>query len=74
MKTPVPFTYALLVRSEEKSRGIMEVACFAVFILSAAFSIWQFAQQPVNIPAAGLTPPPTNIACVSGNCVDVIKG
>jgi hypothetical protein len=43
-------TYALLVRSEEKERGMFEDAAYLVFILSAVFSIWQMAQQPVELP------------------------
>jgi hypothetical protein len=43
-------TYALLVRSEEKERGMFEGAAFLVFILSAVFSIWSVAQQPVALP------------------------
>jgi len=43
-------TYALLVRSEEKERGMFEGAAYLVFILSAVFSIWQTVQQPVALP------------------------
>jgi hypothetical protein len=43
-------TYALLVRSKEKSRNIMETALFGLFGLSAVVSIWQFAQQPTSLP------------------------
>ena len=42
-------TYALLVRSEEKERNMFEGAVYLVFILSAVFSIWQVAQQPVTL-------------------------
>jgi uncharacterized membrane protein YqjE len=51
-------TYSLLVRSrsEDKNRSALEVVVFTLFILSAVFSIWQFAQQRVAVPAAGLTP------------------
>ena len=51
------FTYALLIRSEEKSRNIIEMAIYPILILGAVIAIWQFAQQPVNIPAAGLKRP-----------------
>jgi hypothetical protein len=44
-------TYALLVRSEEKGRGIMETAIYALLGLSAILSILQFAQQPDRLPA-----------------------
>ena len=49
-------TYALLVRSEEKGRGVLEILVYAVFILSVVFSIWQFAQTPVKLSAPGLEP------------------
>ena len=39
-------TYALLVRSEEKGRSIMETAVYALLGLSAILSILQFIQQP----------------------------
>jgi hypothetical protein len=56
METKFESTYALIVRSEEKSRTILETVVYVAFILSAVFSIWQFAQHPVTVPAAGLTP------------------
>jgi hypothetical protein len=43
-------TYALLVRSEEKERSMFEGAAYLVLILSAVFSIWQVAHQPVVLP------------------------
>ena len=43
-------TYAMLVQSEEKGRGIMETAVYALLGLSAILSIWQFAQQPDRVP------------------------
>jgi hypothetical protein len=47
-------TYALLIRSEEKSRNVFEVVIYPLLILGPLIAIWQFAQQPINIPAAGL--------------------
>lgn len=47
-------TYALLVRSEEKERGAFEGAAYLVFILSALFSIWNVAQQPIELPKDGV--------------------
>ena len=47
-------TYALLIRSEEKSRNVIEMAICPILILGAAIAIWQFARQPVNIPPPGL--------------------
>jgi hypothetical protein len=47
-------TYALLIRSEEKSRSAFEMVTYPLLLLGPLIAIWQFAQQPVNIPAAGL--------------------
>jgi hypothetical protein len=47
-------TYALLVRSEEKSRNAFEVLIYPLLMAGPLIAIWQFAQQPVNIPAVGL--------------------
>ncbi len=41
-------TYSLLVRSEEKGRGVLEIAVYAACILSVVFSICQFAQTPAR--------------------------
>jgi hypothetical protein len=60
-------TYALLIRSEEKSRNVIEMAIYPSLILGAVIAIWQFAQQPVNIPAAGLK----GAGCVA--CVDDLR-
>jgi hypothetical protein len=43
-------TYALLVRSEDKERSLFETIAYGLFILSAVVAIWQFVQQPVNLP------------------------
>jgi hypothetical protein len=45
-------TYALLVRSEEKGRGVLEAVLYVAFILSAVLLIWEFAQSSVTMPAA----------------------
>ena len=47
---PFESTYALLVRSEEKGRTRLETLVYALFILSAIFSIWQFAHQTNTLP------------------------
>jgi hypothetical protein len=62
MNTTHESTYALLVRSEEKERGLLETVLYAFFILSTVAAIWQFAQQPVNIPARGIEASPC-VAC-----------
>jgi hypothetical protein len=46
MNNEAQSTYGLLVRSEEKGRGIMETVVYALFGLSAIISIWQFVEQP----------------------------
>jgi hypothetical protein len=38
------------MRSEEKERSIFEGAVYFAVVLSALFSIWQFARQPVALP------------------------
>ncbi len=43
-------TYALLVRSEEKERNASEAIVYTLLILSAVFSIWQAAHQPIVVP------------------------
>ena len=57
-------TYALLIRSEEKSRNAFEMLIYPLLILGPLIAIWQFAQRPVNIPAAGLNGAPGS-ACVA---------
>jgi len=47
--------YALLVRSEEKSRDMLETAVYAICVLTAVFAFWQFAQQPNPLPMDGLS-------------------
>ena len=47
-------TYALLVNSEEKGRGVLEAVLYVAFFLSAVLLIWAFAQSPVRIQAVGL--------------------
>ena len=47
-------TYALLVHSEEKGRGVLEAVLYVAFILSAVLVIWGFVQSPVRIKAVGL--------------------
>jgi hypothetical protein len=43
-------TYALLMRSEERERGIFEGAVYFAVVLSALFSIWQAGIQTVPLP------------------------
>lgn len=45
-------SYALLMRSEEKGRGLAETGVYALLLLSAIISILQFAQQSRSLPMA----------------------
>ena len=47
-------TYELVVESEyeDRNRSVLETVIYALFILSAVFSIWQFAIQPVVVPTS----------------------
>lgn len=47
-------TYAMIVR-EEKEHRLPETAVYLLVALSTVFSIWQAVQQPVTVPAGGLT-------------------
>ena len=46
-------TYALLVHSEEKGRGVLETVIYVALILSAILLIWEFAQSPVRTEGIG---------------------
>ena len=41
-------TYAMLVRSEDKKRVLLEMIVYGLVILSALAAILQFADQPVS--------------------------
>jgi hypothetical protein len=56
MNDKIESTYVLLVRSEEKGRGVLEIAVYAAIILSVVFSIWQFAQTSVTALTPGTKP------------------
>ncbi len=49
-----PTTYTLLVRSEEKSRDLLEAAVYVMCILSAIIAIWQFVEQSSRLSVDGL--------------------
>ena len=48
MNNEAQSTYRLLVRSEEKGRGIMETVVYALLAWSVVVSIWQFAQNTIK--------------------------
>lgn len=41
-------TYALLVRSEEKTRNFIEMATYPLLVIGVIIAICQFALQPIN--------------------------
>ena len=53
MQTHQPTTYDLIVESEseDKNRTLLETVIYALFILSAIVSIWQFVVQPIVVPS-----------------------
>ena len=44
-------TYALLVRSEDKKRALLETIVYGLVILSALAAILQFVDQPIRFGA-----------------------
>ena len=49
MNSDFESTYALLVRSEEKSRNVLEMVIYPLLIIGAVIAIWQFVLQPVDV-------------------------
>jgi len=74
MNNEAQSTYGLLVRSEEKGRGIMETVVYALLGLSAIISIWQFVELPNRLPIDAPTPEPSLAPQIShhqaGPCLD----
>lgn len=64
-------TYGMLIRSEEKGRGILEILVYAVFALSTVLSICQFAEVPVKISAPK---PEPCVACHSVTAHSRVEG
>ncbi len=48
-------TYALLMRSEDKEQSVSENVVYMVLILSAMFSLWFAAHQPVRLPVSAVS-------------------
>jgi hypothetical protein len=59
-------TYALLVRSEDKERGLFETCIYTLLVLSAVVGIWQFAHLRIPTPFANTAPTPAT-QVVSGS-------
>jgi len=51
MKTHTANTYDLIMESEDKNRTVVETVIYALFILSAIVSIFQFVVQPIVVPS-----------------------
>ena len=51
-------TYALLIRSEEKGRNLLDLAIHPLLMLGPLLAIWQLAQPPVNLTAPGFEKTP----------------
>jgi hypothetical protein len=65
-------TYALLTRSEEKGRSIMETAVYIMCILSVAVAIFQFIGQPIPDPLAGFDSPAQPTPVVSHHAAKAV--
>ena len=44
-------TYGLLIRSEEKSRNVLEMVIYPLLIIGAIVAIWQFVLQAMELPS-----------------------
>ena len=44
-------TYALLMRSEEKSRNLLEMVIYPLLLIGAIIAIWQFVLQAAELPS-----------------------
>ena len=62
--------YGLLVRSEEKGRGMMEAVVYALCILSAVAAIWQFIGQPAPVSYESLGAPAQPVPVTSQHAVE----
>jgi hypothetical protein len=69
-----PTTYTLLVRSEEKSRDLLEAAVYAMCILSAIVAIWQFVEQSSRLSVDGLASRTQPVHVVSHHAVEGCLG
>jgi len=65
MNNEIESTYTLLVRSEDRSRNMMEVGGFSLIALSALVAVWQFAHQPTSLP-------PDRVKAADQACVEQI--
>lgn len=54
-------TYALVVRSEDVGRSRLETLVYALLVLCAVLSIWQFAQQSVGLSTGKVAAKPSEL-------------
>ena len=66
--------YGLLVRSEERGRGLMETAVYAMCILCAVVAIWQFVGQPAPVSYNSLLSPAEAAPVMSQHAVEAELG
>ena len=66
IRKAAPSTYAVLVRSEQEERSVAESIVYVLFVLSAVFSIWQVARQPITLPVDAATQRAAIAQSVSG--------
>ena len=65
--------YGLLAQSEEKGRGILETAIYAMCILSVVAAIMQFIGQPTPDPFAGFDSSAQPVPVVSHHVEAVLR-
>jgi hypothetical protein len=70
MKNETQSTYALLIGSEEKGRGMMEGVVYALCILSALAAIWQFIGQPAPVSYESLGAPVQPVPVMSQHALE----
>jgi hypothetical protein len=61
-------TYAMLVRSEEKERTVLETVVYFLVVLSTIAAIWQFAHQPFALPLETVSTVSTAVCGANTNC------
>jgi hypothetical protein len=70
MKNEAQSIYGLLVHSEEKGRSRMEMAVYAMCIVSAVAAIGQFIWQPAPVSYESLVSPAHPAAVMSQHAVE----
>jgi hypothetical protein len=64
--------YGLLVHSEEKGRGRLETAIYAMCIVSAVAAIGQFLWQPAPLSFENLVSPAHPVPVMSQHAVEAV--